>query len=80
MLIGSRRKLSQVKSDPDLHIGSEGISRVSSTKTLGVLIDENIAIGNHIDYVAKKAANGIGMLRRSNFAYLLHSNTLKNYL
>ena len=45
MLIGSRRKLSQVKSDPDLHIGSEGISRVPSTKALGVLIDENIAMG-----------------------------------
>ena len=77
MFIGSRRKLSQVKPDPDLHIGSEGISRVPSTKTLGVLIDENIAMGNHIDYVAKKAAKGIGLLRRSNFAYLLHSNSLK---
>ena len=32
MLIGSRQKLSQVKIDPDLHIGSEGIGRVSSTK------------------------------------------------
>ena len=54
MLIVSRQKLSQVKSDPDLHIGFDGISRVSSTKTLGVLVDENITWGNHIDYVAKK--------------------------
>ena len=75
MLIGSRQKLSQLKSGPDLHIGSEGISRVSSTKTLGVLIDENIAWGNHIDYVAKKAAKGMGLLRRSKD--LLDSNTLK---
>ena len=38
MLIGSRQKLSQVKSDLNLHIGSEGISRVSTTKTLSVLM------------------------------------------
>ena len=75
MLIGSRQKLSQVKIDPDLHIGSEGISRVSSTKTLGVLVDENITWRNHIDYVAKKASKGIGLLRRSKD--LLESNTLK---
>ena len=80
MLIGSRQKLSQVKIDPDLHIGSESIGRVSSTKTLGVLVDENITWRNrnHIDYVAKKAAKGIDLLRRSKdllerFTY----NTLK---
>ena len=27
--------------------------------------------------MAKKAAKGIGLLKRSNFAYLLHSNSLK---
>ena len=72
MLIGSRQKLSHVKSDPDLHIGSEGISRVSSTKTLCVLVDENITWGNHIDYVAKNAAKGIGLPRQS--INLLDSN------
>ena len=45
------------------------------TKTLGVLVDENITLGNHIDYVAKKAAKGIGLLRRSKD--MLYSNTLK---
>jgi hypothetical protein len=75
MLIGSRQKLSQVKSDPDFMIRSESISHVSSTKTLGVLVDENITWGNHMDYVAKKAAKGIGLLRRSRD--LLDSNTLK---
>ena len=64
MLIGSRQKLSQVKIDPDLHIGFEGIG-----------FDENITWRNHIDYVAKKASKGIGLLRRSKD--LLESNTLK---
>ena len=46
-------------------MGSEGIKRVSSTKTLGVVVDEGITWSDHVDKVAKKAAKGIGMLRRS---------------
>ena len=67
--------MSQVKIDPDLHIGSESIGRVSSTKTLGVLINENITWHNYIDYVAKKSAKRIGLLRRS--VDMLESNTLR---
>ena len=65
MLIGSRQRLSQFISDPILSIGSEAIKRVSSTKTLGVMVDECITWNDHIDKVAKKAAKGIGILRRS---------------
>ena len=65
MLIGSRQRLSQIISDPILSIGSESIKRVSSTKTLGVMVDECITWKDHIDEVAKKAAKGIGILRRS---------------
>ena len=63
MLIGSRQRLSQIISDPILSIGSESIKRVSSTKTLGVMVDECITWKDHIDEVAKKAAKGIGILR-----------------
>ena len=37
MLIGSRQRLSQVITDPQLQIRSEKIKRVSTTKTLGVM-------------------------------------------
>ena len=75
MLIGSRQRLSQIISDPILLIGSESIKRVSSTKTLGVMVDECITWKDHIDEVAKKAAKGLGILRRSkNF---LDKDTLK---
>ena len=42
MLIGSRQRLSQIISDPIISIGSESVKRVSSTKTLGVMVDECI--------------------------------------
>jgi hypothetical protein len=44
---------------------SEGIKRVLSTKTLGMVVDKCITWKDHIDKVAKKAAKGIGILRRS---------------
>jgi len=75
MLIGSRQRLSQIISDPILSIGSESIKRVSSTKTLGVMVDECITWKDHIDEVAKKAAKGIGILRRSKG--FLDKDTLK---
>ena len=75
MLIGSRQRLSQIISHPILSIGSESIKRVSSTKTLGVMLDECITWKDHIDEVAKKAAKGIGILRRSKG--FLDKDTLK---
>ena len=44
MLIGPRKRLSQVSADPILSMGSEGIKRVSSTKTLGVVVDKCITL------------------------------------
>ena len=75
MLIGSRQRLSQASADPILSMGSEGIKRVSSTKTLGVEVDGCITWGDHVDKVAKKATKGIGMLRRSK--HLFDRDTLK---
>ena len=75
MLIGSRQRLSQIISDPILSIGSESIKRVSSIKTLGVMVDECITWKDHIDEVAKKAAKGIGILGRSKG--FLDKDTLK---
>ena len=65
MLIGSRQRLSQIISDPILSIGFDSIKRVSSTTTLGVMVDECITWKDHSDEVAKKAAKGIGILCRS---------------
>ena len=75
VLIGSRQRLSQASADPILSMGSEGIKRVSSTITLGVVVDECITWSDHVDKVAKKAAKGIGMLRTSK--HLFDRDTLK---
>ena len=65
MLVGSRQRLSQVSADPVLSMRTEGIKRILSIKTLGVVLDECITWRNHVDKLAKKAGKVIGMLRRS---------------
>lgn len=56
-------------------IDSENVARVSSTKTLGVIVDECFTWRDQIDQVAKKASKRIGLLRRSKD--LINRHTLK---
>ena len=64
MIIGSRQRLAQMTSDPKIPIGPQEISRVSETKTLGILVDENITWNSHIEATCKKISKAIGMMRR----------------
>ena len=49
MLIGSRQKLSTLSESLDLSIDNFPIKQVSTTETLGILIDDNMAWHSHID-------------------------------
>ena len=49
---------------PSLSIDDKSIKQVSSTKSLGVHIDENISWNVHIESIAKKIASGLGALKR----------------
>ena len=67
MLIGSRQKLNIVTASPVLSInGTPGppVNQVSTSKSLGVLIDANLTWGSHIDMLAKKIASGIAAIKR----------------
>ena len=64
MLIGSRQKLSTLSSQPELSIDNVPIEKVTSVKSLGILIDENLRWQTHIDKLSKKIASGIGAIKR----------------
>ena len=55
MLIGFRQKLRTLSESLEL-----SIDNVSTTKSLGILIDDNMAWHSHIDKLSKKIASGIG--------------------
>ena len=47
-----------------LSINNIPIKQVSTTKSLGILIDNNMAWHSHIDKLSKKIASGIGAIKR----------------
>ena len=64
MLIGSRQKLNSLSVLPDWEINGTQLNRVDFTKSLGVLIDENLTWSNHINAISKKISSGIGSIKR----------------
>ena len=65
MIIGSRQKLSKIPNDQDMKVlnGSEEIKRVKTTKSLGVVIDQNLCC-KQVDSISTKVSKAIGTLRR----------------
>ena len=64
MLIGSSQKLITLSSPPELSIDNVPIEQVTSVKSLGILIDENLLWQTHIDKLSKRIAFGIGAINR----------------
>ena len=54
MIIGSRKRLLRLDTDPHVFINNQIIDRVDNTKTLGVFIDEKISHGKRILIVYAK--------------------------
>ena len=64
MLIDFRQKLSTLSESRELSIDNVPIKQVSTTKSLGILIDDNMIWHTHIDKLSKKIASGIGAIKR----------------
>ena len=54
MLIGSRQRLSTFHNPPSLMIDGAPITQVTSTKSLGVYIDETLSWNVHVEILCKK--------------------------
>ena len=71
-----------------LNVKLDGVSlnRVSSTKFLGVIIDENLTWKNHIDAISKTISRNIGMLKKlkhfvpENILYSLYCTLILPYI
>jgi len=63
MFIGSRQKPSTLSLE--LSIDNVSIKQVSTTKSLEILIDDNMAWHNHIDKLSKNIASGIGAMHKA---------------
>ena len=64
MLIASRQKLSQIMESPFLTINENAIEQVTSAKSLGIYIDENVNWECHIENFSKKIVRAISAVKR----------------
>ena len=64
MLIALRQKLSTLSSQPELSIHNVHIENVTSVKSLGIFIDENLPWQTHIEKLSKKITSRIGAIKR----------------
>lgn len=65
MKIGNTNRSSNI--ELTVNINNENIEEVSSIKYLGVVIDNKLSFGQHIDYTVKKVAKRIGYMFRTCF-------------
>ena len=64
MIIGSRKRISNIITDLKIELGESVIKRDNKSKTLGIIIDEHLSWNHQIQNVVTKVSKGIGMLRR----------------
>ena len=53
MIISTEKSLIQLGLIPKIKVGNRYLDRVTKTKSLGLIIDDNLHWGDHIDYVLK---------------------------
>ena len=64
LIITSRQRRVYLSDNPSLTINNFPIEQVSSTKSLGVSIDENLSWNTHIETLCKKISLALGLIKR----------------
>ena len=64
LLIASRQKLSTFSETPSFSINDYKMKELSSAKSLGVLVDQNLNWECHIQSISKKIASALGAIKR----------------
>ena len=64
MIVGSRQRIRKIEGDPEVKLGNCNIKRVKETKTLGVIIVDQLKGNAHIDNVVTKVSKAIGLMSK----------------
>ena len=65
MVIGTEQMLIQMGSIPKIKLGSSYLKRVVKTKSLWLIIDDNLRWEEHIVYMCSKTKWSIGIIKRT---------------
>ena len=65
MVTGTAKMLTQMGSIPKMKTGSSYLKRVVKTRSLGLIIDDNLRWKDHIDYICSKTKRNVGIISRT---------------
>ena len=74
MVIGSNRRLGQIKQEPSICVGGVEIKKVNVAKSLGLMIDDTLSWSAQIDKITKKVNSGLSIIRK--LRDIVYYNTL----
>ena len=75
MLFGSSKRLKDTTNLIALCVGDKLIRRTKKIKYIGVILDEQLTYGDHIDYISTKIKRNLGAIKRIKIHY--QRSTLK---
>ena len=78
MLIASKGKLSQFRTNFCIHINGSTVKQVKQKKILGIIIDNELKWTEHVDELCKKISSAIALLRKAK-PYVPHNDLLRIY-
>ena len=79
MVISSRQKLQSLNDcTMNIHIDGVPINQSNQSKSLGLIIDENLSWRAHIHEISKKVSSGVGALKRVRPFVSMHT-AIKTY-
>ena len=69
MVIGTMQRLNQLDSSPEstpyaIVVDGQKVRRVKIVKYLGMMVDDKLVWGQHVDYISSKITRNIGILKR----------------
>ena len=64
MIIRSHKRLPKITNNHQVVIGNERIKRISTTKSLGVIIDEKLNREAEIENISKKVYKGVEKIKK----------------
>ena len=81
VIFGTQAKIKNIGNQCKIYLENVEIVQTNVAKFLGVLIDNNLSWKNHIEYIAKKIAKSVGIIKRIRHSLPLETlNTLYNTL
>ena len=82
VIIGSNKRVKHIDTEPCLQIKYREVNRVKITKSLGIMIDENLSWNAQVVQITKMVNSGLSILRRlqdiSRFQNIDHNIFINN--